>query len=265
MQMLALMLPGLLVAVTSFLPVLDAFAWSLARFHGAGQDNGCLSRPTNTHTSAATSRTTTSLGMVMEDFSIFDGMDEDDDVDNDESDFDYEELTDQELLEMAGDWDDKIARFNTVHLSGRIGNDPEPRYFDDGSVVVNLSLASRRKYHALERQAENIKSWEDEETEWYGLEIWGQTAEFVHKYVDKGARVGVVGSLQIDEWNDRETGEPRQRAKVVVRDFDLLETKAEADARRAGRQGGGGGGGSSSYARDDDGGYAPAGTGGFFG
>ena len=201
----------------------------------------------------------------MEDFSIFsdDGMDGDDDEDLDE-----EELSDEELLEMAGDWDDRIARYNTVHLTGRIGNDPEPRYFDDGKVVVNVSLASRRKYHSLERVAENIKSWEDEETEWYSLEIWGQSAEYVAQFVDKGARVGVIGSLQIDEWTDRETGEPRQRAKIVVRDFDLLETRAEAEARRSGRQGGGpssSSSSSSSYGRDDDGGYAPAGTGGFFG
>eukprot|EP00977_Amphora_coffeiformis_P009203 scaffold2095_cov166-Amphora_coffeaeformis.AAC.10 len=205
------------------------------------------------------------LKMVMEDFSIFD----DDKPQGGDDDFDQEEMTDEELLAMHGDWDDKIARYNTVHLTGRIGNDPEPRYFDDGKVVVNLSLASRRKYHSLERVAENVKSWEDEETEWYGLEIWGQTAEYVAQYVDKGARVGVIGSLQIDEWTDRETGDPRQRAKIVVRDFDVLETRAEAEARRAG--------GRSSYSGSnnnnnnnyndrtgDDGGYAPAGSGGFF-
>lgn len=206
------------------------------------------------------SRSSTVLKMVMEDFSIFD--DEKADGDGDDE-FDREEMTDEELLATHGDWDDKIARYNTVHLTGRIGNSPEPRYFDDGKVVVNLSLASRRKYHSLERVAENIRSWEDEETEWYGLEIWGQTAEYVTQYVDKGARVGVIGSLQIDEWTDRETGEPRQRAKVVVRDFDVLETRAEADARRAGGRSYGSNGNDTDR-RGDDGGYSPAGGGGFF-
>ena len=195
--------------------------------------------------------------MVMEDFSIFD-----DEMAEGGGDDDEEEMTDEELLAMAGDWDDKIARFNTVHLTGRVGNTPEPRYFDDGKVVVNISLASRRKYHSLERVAENIKSWEDEETEWYGLEIWGQTAEYVAQYVDKGARVGVIGSLQIDEWTDRETGEPRQRAKIVVRDFDVLETRAEAEARRSGRRSYSSG--NTDNTQGDDGGYAPAGSGGFF-
>lgn len=145
-------------------------------------------------------------------------------------------LSDEELEAMLGDWDDRVARLNTVHLVGRVGNTPEPKYFDDGKVVVNLSLACRRKYHYAERKALNIKSGE-EETDWYGLEIWGQTAEFVSKFVDKGARAGVIGMLQIDQWNDNETGEKRSKAKVVVREFDILESKAEADLRRQNSRG----------------------------
>lgn len=187
-----------------------------------------------------------------------------------------EPLSDEELEATLEDWDNKIARFNTVHLVGRIGNDPEPRYFDDGKVVVNLSLACKRKYHNMERKALNIKSG-DEETDWYGLEIWGQTAEFVSKFVDKGARVGVIGSLQVDQWIDKQTGETREKAKVIVRDFDVLETKAEANLRRGGGSGNGNSGGSgngrgpSFYTKDDDDDdnnddYNPAsgGAGGFF-
>ena len=90
-------------------------------------------------------------------------------------------------------------------------------------------------------------------------ELWGQTAEYVSKYVDKGARVGVVGTLQIDEWSDSETGEKRNKPKVIVREFDILETKAESDLRRQNSRG------SSYYVADDDV-YDPSGgsSGGFF-
>jgi single-strand DNA-binding protein len=186
--------------------------------------------------------------------------------------------TDEELEASLTNWDDKIARFNTVHLVGRLGSDPEARHFDDGKVVVNVSLASKRKYHAMARTVMGIKSGE-EETDWYGLEIWGRTAEFVAKYVDKGARVGVIGTLQVDQWTDKSTGEPRSKVKVIVRDFDVLETKAEADLRRGG---GGRKGPPSSYSNDNDSRRGPsfytnddnddgdqysrgsAGTGGFF-
>lgn len=173
-----------------------------------------------------------------------------------------DEATDEELEEQLGDWDDRVARLNTLHLVGRVGNKPEPRYFDDGNLVVNLSLASKRKIHYAERQSENIRSGE-EETDWYSLEIWGKTAEFVSKFVDKGARVGVIGTLQVDEWNDKETGEKRSKAKVVVREFDILESKAEADLRRSNQRG------PSFYTNEDsDDEYSPGpsagGMGGFF-
>ena len=193
---------------------------------------------------------------------------EDDEHDDDDQDDQQQRVSDEELLAMAGPWDDRVPRFNTIHLTGRVGNDPEPRYFDDGKVVVNLSLAVKRKYHFLARKALGAAIAEQQDdTDWYALDIWGQTAEFVSKFVDKGARVGVVGSLKIDKWLDKETREPRSRAKVVVREFDILETRAEAEARRSRR------GMSSPYNREqqqqqDDfggsGGPSPAGTGGFF-
>lgn len=87
----------------------------------------------------------------------------------------------------------------------------------------------------------------------------GQTAEYVSKFVEKGVRVGVVGQLQVDTWIDKVSGEPRNRAKVVVRDIDILETRAEADLRRSGQRG------ASFYTDDDDfNGSSKAGTGGFF-
>jgi hypothetical protein len=64
----------------------------------------------------------------------------------------------------------------------------------------------------------------------------------------------------VDTWKDKATGEARSRAKVIVRDFDILETRAEADLRRNGSQGS-----SFSMEEDDDDLYSAAGSGGFFG
>lgn len=86
-------------------------------------------------------------------------------------DDDVDELSDEDLEASVGKWDEKIARFNSIQLTGRVGNTPEARYFDDGKVVVNLSLATQRKYHVMDRKISNIKAG-DEETDWYGLEVW---------------------------------------------------------------------------------------------
>ena len=177
-------------------------------------------------------------------------------------------------IAAASEFEEHIPRVNSVTLTGRVGNDPEPRYFDDGKVVLNLSLACKRKYHPLQRRVRNIK-YGEEETDWFTLELWGRDAEYANNFVTKGARIGITGSIAKDEWTDRATGEPRSRHKVQVKHLDILESKAEADLRRgnSGRSYSGGGGGNSygggnyggggNYA-DDDGGPEPAGTGGFF-
>jgi single-strand DNA-binding protein len=170
-------------------------------------------------------------------------------------------------IAAASEFEEHIPRVNSVTLTGRVGNDPEPRYFDDGKVVLNLSLACKRKYHPLQRKVRNIK-YGEEETDWFTLELWGRDAEYANNFVTKGARIGITGSIVKDEWTDRATGEPRSRHKVQVKHMDILESKAEADLRRgnSGRSYGGGGtyggGGNTNY--DDDGGPEPAGTGGFF-
>lgn len=109
---------------------------------------------------------------------VFSAYDEDEYYEEEEKE-EEEELTDEELAATMGEWDERIARFNTIHLTGRVGNNPEPRYFDDGNVVVNLSLATKCKYHGLERKAFDIKAGE-EETDWYGLEIWVRTPELCY-------------------------------------------------------------------------------------
>ena len=123
-----------------------------------------------------------------------------------------------------------IPRLNIVTLVGRIGQTPVPKYFDDGKVVVSVSLAVKRKYHPLERKVKKIK-YGEEETDWFNLELWGRDAEYAAKYVTKGARVGITGSLASNSWVDRNTGDKRQSFKVVVKHLDILESKAEADMR----------------------------------
>jgi len=161
-------------------------------------------------------------------------------------------------------FDETMPKINSVTLTGRIGNDPEPRYFDDGNCVLNLSLAVKRKYHPVERQVRNIK-YGEEETDWFGLEIWGKDAEFASKFLNKGARIGVTGGLNIDSWTDKVTGEKRIRPKIVVRHFDVLETKAEAGLRQQKPQFGGGNPRYNDEDDDEDDSNRSAGSGNFFG
>ena len=117
---------------------------------------------------------------------------------------------------------------NSVTLVGRAGRDPEVRYFESGSVVANLTLAVNRRSR-------------DDEPDWFNLEIWGKQAQVAADYVKKGSLLGIIGSLKLDRWTDRTTGEERTKPVVRVDRLELLGSKRDAD-QGAYDDGGAGGG-----------------------
>lgn len=87
-----------------------------------------------------------------------------------------------------------ILGLNVVHLVGRVGQDPDVRYFDDGNMRCNLSLAVKRR---------NKKYNNDDEPDWFNLKLWGKTAEIANNHVRKGRLIGIQGSLIFGIWDDK--------------------------------------------------------------
>ncbi|BAY79003.1 single-stranded DNA-binding protein [Nostoc sp. DSM 114161] len=111
---------------------------------------------------------------------------------------------------------------NVVTLVGRVGGDPEIKYFESGSVKCRLTLAVKRR------------SRNSDQPDWFELELWGKTAEFAKNYVQKGKQIAVKGSLKFDAWSDRQTGVNRSKPVILVDQVDLLGSRQDGD-------GGGGG------------------------
>lgn len=111
---------------------------------------------------------------------------------------------------------------NVVTLVGRVGGDPDVKYFESGSVVCNLTLAVRRQ------------SRNSDQPDWFNLELWGQTAEVAANYVRKGSLIGVTGSLKLDNWKDRSTGATRTKPVIRVDRMDLLGSKRDNEAEMPG-------------------------------
>jgi single-strand DNA-binding protein len=102
---------------------------------------------------------------------------------------------------------------NSVMLVGRVGGDPDVRYFESGSVKCTLTLAVNRRTR------------NNDEPDWFSLEIWGKTAEVAANYVRKGSLIGVNGALKFDQWQDRNTGVNRTKPVVKVDRLELLGSK----------------------------------------
>src|SRR5436853_1279556 len=127
-----------------------------------------------------------------------------------------------------------MASFNKVILLGNITRDPEVRYTPKGTAVTELGMAVNRVY-----TAENGEK--REETTFVDVTLWGRTAEIAGEYLKKGRPVFIEGRLQLDTWDDKQSGQKRSKLKVVGEGLQLL----------GGRPGGGAGGGSGG---DDEGG-----------
>lgn len=129
-----------------------------------------------------------------------------------------------------------MASFNKVILLGNLTRDPEVRYTPKGTAVTELGMAVNRVY-----TAENGEK--REETTFVDVTLWGRTAEIAGEYLKKGRPVFIEGRLQLDTWDDKQSGQKRSKLKVVGEGLQLIGS-------RPGGAGGGGGG-------DEEGSGAP--------
>ena len=114
---------------------------------------------------------------------------------------------------------------NHVTLLGRVGADPELRSTKNGTAVAQLRLAT-------DRYSKNAVG--QSETDWHTVVVWAKTAEAVARYIHKGARVYVSGSLRQRSW-ETDSGERRSRIEVHANEVIFLDSRGE---RRDAQEGG---------------------------
>lgn len=103
---------------------------------------------------------------------------------------------------------------NKVILVGNLGRDPEVRNAQDGMKIVQLSLATS-------------ESWKDkttgerkEKTEWHRVVIFNdRLADVAERYLKKGSKVYIEGSLQTRKWMDQATNMEKYTTEVVISRF----------------------------------------------
>ena len=102
---------------------------------------------------------------------------------------------------------------NKVILVGTLGRDPETKSFPNGGSVTQFSIATS-------------ESWKDKQTgerkdrtEWHRIAIFNERlSELAEKYLRKGSKVYVEGSLQTRKWTDTNNVE-RYTTEVVISRF----------------------------------------------
>lgn len=142
---------------------------------------------------------------------------------------------------------------NKVMLFGNLGADPELKMTAGGQAVLKLRIATTETY--LDRN-----NTRQERTEWHSVTLWGKRGEALAKFLSKGARIFVEGSLRTSSYE--KDGEKRYRTEINATNVILAGGRQSSEERNANSrpsaQTGSGGAGSSQvsddYASDDYGG-----------
>jgi single-strand DNA-binding protein len=131
-----------------------------------------------------------------------------------------------------GEW--AMSSFNKVILLGNLTRDPQVRYTPGGTAVAEIGLAVNRTWFD---QKSNSRR---EETTFVDVTLWGRQAEVAGEYLAKGRQVLIEGRLQLDTWDDKETGQKRSKLRVVSENMKMVGGRGDGMGGGGGRGDGGG-------------------------
>lgn len=120
-----------------------------------------------------------------------------------------------------------MANLNKVMLIGNLTRDPELRHTPKGTAVSELGLAINRVWYDDNKQKQ-------EDTTFVDVTFWGRQAETIQQYMTKGKPIFVEGRLQLDSWDDKETGKKRSKLRVIGESFQFLDSKGSTGSPSSG-------------------------------
>ena len=97
---------------------------------------------------------------------------------------------------------------NQTFLTGNLGQDPEVTYSNQGDPVAKFSLAFRSS---------------KDKTGWIKVTCFHRLAEVAEKYLHKGARIAVIGTLDQQKWETDE-GVPRSSFQLIANTLEFIKT-----------------------------------------
>ncbi len=119
-----------------------------------------------------------------------------------------------------------MPSLNRVTLMGNLTRDPELRYTPKGTACTDIALAINRRWKTDSGQVQ-------EEVTFVDITYWGRQAEIVCQYLKKGSPLYVEGRLHMDTWDDNQTGQKRQRMKVIGEALEFIGGPAGSSSGNA--------------------------------
>lgn len=109
---------------------------------------------------------------------------------------------------------------NKVILVGTLGRDPETKSFPNGGSVCNFSVATSETW--VDKSTGERK----EHTEWHRITANAKLAENAQKYLRKGSKVYLEGSLKTRQWKDQ-NGQDKFATEIKLSSMQMLDSKPQ--------------------------------------
>ena len=108
---------------------------------------------------------------------------------------------------------------NSAILVGRVGQDPEIKYFESGKSKTTFSIA-------VDRWNPKTKA---READWFNIQMWDKKAESAAEWIKKGAMISVEGKIMVSKWQAPD-GENVERYLINATDYSFVGGKKETQA-----------------------------------
>lgn len=106
---------------------------------------------------------------------------------------------------------------NKVILIGNLASDPESRTTQSGIAQCSFRLAVQRRFKGQNGE---------KETDFLPIVCWRQTAEFAQRYLAKGRKVAVEGSIQTRSY-DAQDGSKRYVTEIIADSVEAVGGREE--------------------------------------
>ena len=109
---------------------------------------------------------------------------------------------------------------NKVYLIGNLTRDPEMSETSSGVAFCRIGLAVNRPYSGADGERQ---------TDFFNITVWRAQAENCGRYLKKGSKVAVVGSLQNRSYEDKD-GNKRQVTDIIANEVEFLSVRSQNES-----------------------------------
>ena len=105
---------------------------------------------------------------------------------------------------------------NNIQILGTITREPELKYTQSGSAILNFGIAYNDKW-------KNQSGEMQEKAHFFEVSVFGKQAETINQFFNKGSRILIDGSLDFQSWEKE--GQKHSKVGIKLNRFTFVDKR----------------------------------------